>query len=121
MIEIGSAGTGPGDGNPPLRAAYEAALHRLEDVARLRQALAGESARDRTGALRAVAGLHRAAVRAAVGPPSGRAAGNPQAGAAAGRNQVTPAVEADLLVVLAGTVGLRPDDLPALAVSTRPR
>lgn len=110
-----STGGGPGRPDDDLRSAYEAALHRLEDLGWLRHQLSGGQPGDRDGALRAVAGLHRAALREAVLTTSGPVPVDLRADT----GPVTPAAEAGLLLVLAEATGLRPGELPVLAVSSR--
>lgn len=121
VIEVGSGGAAGGRGTGTATAmatAYEVALHRLDDLPSLRQQLDRTRGDARQVALRAVAGLHRAALRDAVVVVAGPGtidfrSGPPDAGI------VTPAQEAELLLVLAAAVGLRPEDLPSLAQSRR--
>ncbi|HVL94098.1 MAG TPA: hypothetical protein VM264_12245 [Acidimicrobiales bacterium] len=119
VIEVGSGGAAGGRGTGTAMAtAYEVALHRLDDLPSLRRQLARTRGGARQMALRAVAGLHRAALREAVVVVAGPGtidlrSGPPDAGI------VTPAQEAELLLVLAAAVGLRPEDLPSLAQSRR--
>ncbi|MGH9164971.1 MAG: hypothetical protein ACRDZW_05590 [Acidimicrobiales bacterium] len=104
VIEAPGAPEGTDRPDGRLALAYEAVVHRLEGLGWLRQALAVPDPAVRTGALRAVAGLHRAALRQSViavfGSDGVDGLGRPRL------DLLPPPVEAALLGYLAGQVGV---------------
>lgn len=86
---------------------YEAVIHQLDDLTWLRHGVASQDRAEQAGALRALAGLHCAALRLAViavfGPRGIDARlGRPRL------DIVTPDVEASLVARLAASVGVPP-------------